>query len=101
MSIVVGKTGTVRCYGEHLTKLRMACMVRDEFICQECGRYTNPSAPEWADSRSHMAHIIGVGAGGSDVLSNVRCLCGGCHIGKEHAYGKSMTKPCPKKEYVQ
>ena len=101
MSIRIGKLGIIRLDGEDLTKLRMACFVRDDFQCTECGRYVNPSAPEWADSRAHMAHIIGRGAGGNDSLENVKTMCKGCHIDKQHAYGPSMTKPCPKKEYIQ
>jgi hypothetical protein len=47
-----------------------------------------------------MAHVRGKRNHG-DSLDNVRSLCGpwanGCHA-KEHNWGKSMTKPCKKKE---
>lgn len=42
-----------------------------------------------------MAHIQAKRRGG-DSLDNVRTLCAECHR-KEHNYGPSLTKPCPKK----
>jgi len=45
----------------------------------------------------HMAHGKSVGASGDDSPDNCSTKCIRCHIGKEHAYGKSGVKPCPKK----
>ena len=84
MSITVGKLGIIRLNGDHLTLLRTSCFVRDKFRCQDCDRYVSPFAPEWADSRAHMAHIVGRGAGGSDTLENVVTKCQACHGVGEH-----------------
>ena len=79
MTITIGHLGIVRLTGDDLTALRASCFVRDHFRCSECDRRVSPLAPEWADSRAHMAHIEGRGVGGSDVLSNVQTLCGEHH----------------------
>lgn len=84
MTITVGKLGILRLTGDDLTALRMSCFTRDKFRCTDCGRRVAPLAPEWADSRAHMAHIDGRGKGGSDVLSNVTTKCGRCHLVGEH-----------------
>jgi 5-methylcytosine-specific restriction endonuclease McrA len=84
MPVTVGKLGIIRLSGDDLTALRTDCFVRDKFRCQECLRPVSPLAPEWADSRAHMAHIVGRGAGGSDTLENVRTLCREHHSEGEH-----------------
>jgi 5-methylcytosine-specific restriction endonuclease McrA len=45
-----------------------------------------------------MAHLVSRGRGGKDELSNVVTKCYDCHMVKEHSYGPSGVKPCPKKE---
>jgi 5-methylcytosine-specific restriction endonuclease McrA len=97
MSRWVGNTGTVRLDGQDLTELREACFRRDEMRCCSCGLRVNANLPDWHPRRAHMAHIKSRGAGGSDILSNVRLLCAECHLVKEHAYGPSGEKPCPPK----
>ena len=84
MSVTTGNLGIVRLTGADLAALRVSCFLRDGFRCQECWRRVHPLAPEWAPSRAHMAHVEGRGAGGSDELSNVRTLCGDCHMVGEH-----------------
>jgi 5-methylcytosine-specific restriction endonuclease McrA len=70
---VVGKTGRIRLKGKALTALRRACFERDNYTCQETGARVT-----W--ETGHMAHIIGRGRGGSDVLDNVRTLLAGVHM---------------------
>ena len=47
--------------------------------------------------RFHAAHIKGEGAGGAFTLENLQGACYLCHIEREHLWGKSGIKPCPKK----
>lgn len=71
----VGKTGRIRLKGEPLRLLRQECFERDRWKCQDCGieiRWDGWNAGE-------MAHIQSRGAGGSDVLENIRTLCKICH----------------------
>ena len=86
---VPGKLGRIRLKGKPLADLRRQCFTRDGWACVECG-----VGVSWVSG--HMAHIKSRGAGGSDVLENVRTLCGGpdgCHM-KEHNCG---GKPLPAK----
>ena len=87
-----------RLKGEAMRELRMACFVRDVFRCQECGRSVFSTLTNTHERSAHMAHIQAKRRGG-DSLENVRTLCGRCHR-LEHQYGKSMQKPCPKKEAI-
>jgi 5-methylcytosine-specific restriction endonuclease McrA len=82
---VPGRLGIVRLYGKDLEALRMACFDRAESICQNCGTPTSYLPRFDGDPAAYdMAHIQSRGAGGSDTLENVRCLCHSCHM-KEHA----------------
>lgn len=69
---VVGRTGRLRLKGLELAKLRMFCLVRAKYRCEECGCWVS-----W--ETSEMAHRQSRGAGGSDTPDNVRCLCRECH----------------------
>lgn len=80
------KGGTVRLSGKELKDLRAACLKRDKSKCQECGDAVSDAFPAWHPKKFHMAHKKSRGAGGSDSLDNVRCLCGDCHR-EEHAKG--------------
>lgn len=84
MAVIVGNLGIVRLTEDDLTQLRNDCFVRDLLRCQECGRRVFKDAPEWADNRAEMGHIVSRGAGGSDTLENVRTLCKACHGVGEH-----------------
>lgn len=85
-----GKLGIVRLYGKAKTALRRECYARDNEGCVECGDWVPFSGPLM--HRMHMAHIVGLGRGGSDILSNVRTLCYSCHLIDEH-----NPKSVPKK----
>lgn len=87
----------IRLKGPALGMLRIDCFLRDEGKCQECGAALRLDGGGF--NQMQMAHIRGRGAGGEDVLSNVRSLCLVCH-GIEHSYGKSGLKPVPSKERV-
>jgi 5-methylcytosine-specific restriction endonuclease McrA len=79
--IKTGKLGIVRCTGKDLADLRLACWERDKGRCQECGEALYYQPRFGGDPLGYdMAHIKSRGAGGSDVLENVRCLCHQCHM---------------------
>ena len=78
----IGKTGRIRLRGEKLEQLRRDCFERDGYRCV-CG-CKQPVTWETGD----MAHIQSRGAGGSDVLSNVKTMTHACHM-REHAKGKN------------
>jgi HNH endonuclease len=75
---IPGKLGIVRLFGLDLEALHDEVFDRDEDHCQMCGIWVRREAGHW-DS-GHMAHIVGKGASGSDVISNVRVLCMSCHL---------------------
>jgi 5-methylcytosine-specific restriction endonuclease McrA len=82
---VPGRLGIVRLYGKALESLRDDCWERDNGMCQSCGVRLEKEPRFDGDSVAYdMAHIQSQGAGGSDVLENVRCLCHSCHM-KEHS----------------
>ena len=87
-----GKLGIVRLYGAAKTALRRQCYARDRERCVVCKKWLPFEGPLM--ERMHMAHLVGLGAGGSDVLSNVRTLCFHHHIEVEHNAG---GKPVPRK----
>lgn len=94
---VPGKCGIVRLYGPALEHLRNDCLERDHHCCVKCGQWVRDDVPDWAPNKYNMAHIVSRGAGGSDVLSNLKTLCGCCHTGDkaEHNCG---GRPLPRKE---
>lgn len=75
---VPSKLGIIRLKGPALKALRRARWLLDRKRCTDCGRMVNEQSFE-------LAHMIGRGAGGSDVIENVRTKCGfdGCHH-REH-----------------
>jgi len=80
-----GKLGIVRLYGAKLRQLREDCWNRAQGICERCfsALYYEPRFD--GDPIAYdMAHKKSRGAGGSDVLENVECLCHSCHM-KAHA----------------
>ena len=48
--------------------IRSAALLRDRGLCCSCGRPAD-----------HTHHVVPLGRGGQDVLSNVVTLCSGCH----------------------
>jgi 5-methylcytosine-specific restriction endonuclease McrA len=69
--------GRTRLKGKALVHLREQCLDRDGYKCCICGKRVS-----WKSG--HMAHIKSRGAGGEDVIENVRTLCAEDHM-KEHA----------------
>jgi 5-methylcytosine-specific restriction endonuclease McrA len=47
-------------------------LVRDGYQCQVCGSVVTGKA-------AHVDHIVPKSKGGSDEVSNLRCLCVSCH----------------------
>ena len=79
---------TVRLTGTAMLRLRRDCWLRDGGYCQECKVFTSYFARWEGDPHAYdMAHIKSRGAGGSDVLENVRTLCHECHMA-EHVKGR-------------
>jgi len=81
-----------RLRGKDLEKLRKDCFKRDRHTCTDCGERVFDGLWEGHPRKAHMAHVVGRGRGGTDVLSNVATKCGTCHMVKEH-----NPKPCPPK----
>jgi RRXRR protein/HNH endonuclease len=50
--------------------LRIACLMRDGYMCQQCGK---------KNVRLEAHHIVFKEHGGKDTLSNLLCLCEHCH----------------------
>jgi hypothetical protein len=89
------KDQVVRVKGKAMEALRIACYLRDGGRCVICATITWLNAPEEHPRKADMAHVKSRGAGGQDILSNVRNLCHRCHT-REHTEGKN-GKPCPSK----
>ena len=77
----VYKSGRIRLTGSDLADLRFACWRRDGGRCVRC----NVAVSDYTLLNKYdMAHIKSRGAGGSDVLENVKTLCHQCHM-REHS----------------
>ena len=92
-SVVAGKLGIVRLYGDDLAALRRRVYERDKGQCQfveEKGGRCLKALPFDGDvfTRAHMAHIQGKGAGGSDTEANTMIACYFHHIVVMHCGGK-------------
>jgi 5-methylcytosine-specific restriction endonuclease McrA len=74
---VPGKLGVIRLKGPALAALRRARFILDRWKCVDCGRPVS-----WASG--HLSHLVSRGAGGSDVIENVRTKCGDCHLVGSH-----------------
>lgn len=98
-----------RLRGEAMEALRRACFERDEYKCQ----HLTPVGKHWKFGKlytmcgrcvtwesGHMAHIVSRGRGGKDEVSNVTTKCASCHSVLEHRYGKSGTKPVPRRSVM-
>ena len=66
------KTKQITLTGKAYEKLQHAVLERDNFKCQECGRYT--LAPPH--------HVVFRSSGGSDTMENMVLLCIKCHAEK-------------------
>ena len=72
---------------------------RDGYRCQHVKRVGSEIYHCWNRvtwETGHLAHIQ-VKRMGGDTLANTFASCADCHR-KYHAYGPSLTKPCPRKE---
>lgn len=70
----------IKLKGKEMEALRRECFKRDKYTCVQCEKPVS-----WASG--HMAHIKSKGAGGSDILENVRTKCRECHLNLEHGQG--------------
>lgn len=68
------KNKSVRISRIMMKKLQKEVLIRDNFICQECGCHT--------ESPPH--HIIFLSQGGSDTAGNLITLCMTCHAEKHN-----------------
>src|SRR5260370_14371732 len=50
--------------------LRIACLMRDRYTCQHCGK---------RNCRLEAHHVVFRERGGKDTLANLLCLCEDCH----------------------
>lgn len=58
--------------GAEWDKLRLACLDRDGWVCQDCGK-------DLAGDDATADHIIPKSMGGHDALDNLRALCRRCN----------------------
>lgn len=82
------KPETTRLKGLKYKAFREQVFQHYEGICAECGDFAPLYDYEgvfdiWVCG--HVAHIKSRGAGGGDVIENVRWKCPSCHLNKEHS----------------
>ncbi len=77
-------------------EVRARVLDRDGATCQMCGIAAGDPHPSDGDkpARMHLGHIIDKSAGGSDDVSNLRCLCSVCNEGIQNI---SLPRP----QYLQ
>lgn len=81
--VKVGKvTGQVRLYGPAWDHLRAFVWNRDGRRCVATGKPVILEKGHW--NTMHLAHYKSKGSGGSDLPSNVRCLCLEAHSAEHH-----------------
>ena len=88
-----------RLKGHDMDVLRAQVFERDGYRCQHVKRVGSEIYHCWNRvtwETGHLAHIQ-VKRMGGDTLANTFASCADCHR-KYHAYGPSLTKPCPRKE---
>ena len=87
------KKKRIKLKGKAYTDFRKQVAERANFLCADCGRYF----PLLVDGGfcqygcGHVAHIKSKGAGGDDVLENVKWKCFWCHE-KERAWKGGMVE---------
>jgi 5-methylcytosine-specific restriction endonuclease McrA len=64
---------------------RREVLLRDNYQCQMCGAVVH-------GKRAHVDHIVPKSQGGSDEVSNLRCLCVSCHSKHEGWRAANATK---------
>ena len=70
--------------------LRLACLIRDNFTCQKCGKHA---------VRLEAHHIVWTTKGGKDSIYNLITLCENCHD-KVHKTGESGKVKLKKNKVV-
>lgn len=65
---------------QNWTQIRKRVIERAGFRCEKCGRQS---------AYFHIDHITPRSKGGSNDLSNLRCLCPMCHA-KRHPYNRKL-----------
>lgn len=69
--------------------LSKACKKRDGYVCRCCGKKARTKDEK---KRMHADHIIPRSKGGRDTLSNLQCLCEGCHAEKHPHLARAIEK---------
>lgn len=90
-----------RLQGGALKLLRELVFKRDGGKCVDCGVELIEYPPSIFHQRAyHMAHVRNKRMW-MDSVDNCVSKCSGCHLVKEHTYGKSGQKPCPSRQRRQ
>lgn len=57
---------------------------RDNWTCQHCGAASYARDPHRRSGALHLDHIVPWSAGGSDLTTNLRTLCGPCNYARSN-----------------
>jgi 5-methylcytosine-specific restriction endonuclease McrA len=69
--------------------MRLSVLIRDGYICHECGIKTDPRAEVNDDLYPNVDHVIPVAAGGPSTELNLRCCCRKCNMDKHDSIVES------------
>ena len=67
-----------RGYGKSWQKRRLRILARDEYTCQQCGKFIL----EHERKEAHVDHVLAKAKGGTDADDNLQTLCRSCHSRK-------------------
>ena len=70
-------------------KTRAIVIARDKSTCQMCGRNVKDD-----HIKIEIDHIVPIYAGGTNDISNLRCLCRECNQGKKHYDLEKLAQNC-------
>lgn len=65
--------------GNDFSQMRELVLKRDDYTCQRCGASNHPNQP--TDVVLTVHHIVGIAAGGLNMMTNLITLCNHCHAG--------------------
>ena len=89
------KQKTIRLKGKAYTEFRAKVFEKYGGKCQKCRckapLYDQDGQFSWKTC-GHVSHIKGRGAGGGDVMENVKWLCPKCHLQGEHGLNFGSNK---------
>lgn len=71
-------------YPDNWDTLRRKVYRRDDYQCQNCGRWGG----EWGEYQLEAHHIVPLSQGGSNEMSNLVTLCEQCH---DAAHGQAIA----------